>query len=352
MIQSENLARTPAPAASSRDELLKVLAARIDSTLSDLVESEVPFALLDFPNYDNVGDSAIYVGEIAYFDSRRMTPSYVCSADSYDHDELNRAIQGGPIFMNGGGNFGDLWTWAQSFRHQVLSRNRARKVVQLPQTIYFSSEAALDETARVIERHGAFTLLVRDQRSFELARKKFACEVRLCPDMALCMGKLGRPVPQFDLLFHLRQDKEAMGAHQVDAVLARTNSRRADWPREFKGFGRIAQLRALARAARTGETFLRDPNLRRERYFRALSQQRLRRGIELLGSARMVITDRLHGHILSVLMGLPHCVLDNNYGKISSFMAAWGTKVAHTHSADSAAEAVELLRAHEGLRVS
>jgi len=340
-----------APAISSHDELLKDLAGRIDSTLSDLVDSSIPFALLDFPNHDNIGDSAIYAGTVSYFDARRMTPSYVCSVGFYDHDELNRAIQTGPIFMQGGGNFGDLWPWIHSFREQVLSRNRGRKIVQLPQTIYFSSEAALDDTARVIERHGAFTLLVRDQRSFELAREKFACEVRLCPDMALYMGKLARPVPQLDLLLHLREDKEATGIHHVNSVLARANSRRADWPREFKGFGRIAQLRSLALAARKGEIF-RGANLRRERYYRALSQQRLARGIKLLGSAKMVITDRLHGHILAFLMGLPHCVLDNSYGKTSSFMAAWNTKVAHTYTADSAAQAVEVLCEHEGLKVS
>ena len=59
---------------------------------------------------------------------------------------------------------------------------------------------------------------------------------------------------------------------------------------------------------------------RRER-----ARQRFQRGIDLLGSARQVITDRMHGHIMCVLIDRPHCVLDNSYGKTSGLISAWNT---------------------------
>ncbi len=34
---------------------------------------------------------------------------------------------------------------------------------------------------------------------------------------------------------------------------------------------------------------------------------------------RVVVTDRLHGHIFCILMGIPHVILDNSYGKLMSF---------------------------------
>jgi pyruvyl transferase EpsO len=37
----------------------------------------------------------------------------------------------------------------------------------------------------------------------------------------------------------------------------------------------------------------------------------------------VVVTDRLHGHILSVLLGIPHVLMDNSYGKNESFYATW-----------------------------
>ena len=33
------------------------------------VQSGQPYALLDFPNHSNIGDSAIYAGELAFFDA-------------------------------------------------------------------------------------------------------------------------------------------------------------------------------------------------------------------------------------------------------------------------------------------
>lgn len=45
--------------------------------------------------------------------------------------------------------------------------------------------------------------------------------------------------------------------------------------------------------------------------------------MSILGRSRVVITDRLHAHILSTLLGRSNVVLDNNYGKISNFIEAW-----------------------------
>lgn len=50
---------------------------------------------------------------------------------------------------------------------------------------------------------------------------------------------------------------------------------------------------------------------------------RLARGSRILSDSQILITDRLHGHILASLMGIPHIVLDNSYGKIAPFRAAW-----------------------------
>ena len=35
------------------------------------------------------------------------------------------------------------------------------------------------------------------------------------------------------------------------------------------------------------------------------------------------MTDRLHGHILCVLLGVPHVCVDTGFGKIGGFAEAW-----------------------------
>ena len=55
----------------------------------------------------------------------------------------------------------------------------------------------------------------------------------------------------------------------------------------------------------------------------ALARRRLRRGVRVLSTGRVVVTDRLHGHILALLLGIPHVVTDTAQGKISAFVEAW-----------------------------
>jgi exopolysaccharide biosynthesis predicted pyruvyltransferase EpsI len=44
-----------------------------------------------------------------------------------------------------------------------------------------------------------------------------------------------------------------------------------------------------------------------------------------LASFRYMVSDHLHIHILSTMLGRHHALADNNYGRLSSFIAAWNT---------------------------
>jgi pyruvyl transferase EpsO len=79
--------------------------------------------------------------------------------------------------------------------------------------------------------------------------------------------------------------------------------------------------------------------------FERMARMRLDRGIDLLSTGRAVITDRLHGHILCCLLDIPHVALDNNYGKIRNFSAAWDTAGPRARLASSLDEAVEIAKA-------
>jgi pyruvyl transferase EpsO len=80
------------------------------------------------------------------------------------------------------------------------------------------------------------------------------------------------------------------------------------------------------------------------RTFAPLAKQRLARGCRILSSGRVVITDRLHGHILSLLLGIPHVLLDNSYGKVRSFYESWTKSSDHAVWANSPREALERAR--------
>ena len=223
----------------------------------------------------------------------------------------------------GGGNFGDIWAGYRQFRERLLDKHKGRPIVQMPQTIHFKEQANVDSTARAIERHGQFTLLVRDQRSLEFAQRWFQCETRLCPDMAFCIGPVTRPTPQHELLLNLREDQEVGTAQDLTAATLRPGTVKSDWPDEPADFQRQTKHAAILKGLLTGRIGGRARMT--ELAYRERAQQRFDRGVALLSSARQVITDRMHGHIMCVLLGADHCVLDNSYGKTSSFIKAWGT---------------------------
>jgi pyruvyl transferase EpsO len=338
----------------TRAQAIARLRKHIESTLADLLPQDAPFALLDVPDHDNIGDSAIFMGEQAYFAKRSMRAAVMTSYRQPPHEDahVGEAIGlDGRIFLHGGGNFGDLWPNFQAYRERILAAYPGRSIVQMPQTVHYASQANIDKTARAIEKQGNFTLLVRDHRSFELARKNFQCDVRLCPDMAFCLGELQRTGSlEHDLLLHLRLDQEAAGKHDVSKVAHHANVLQADWPTEPNHFMLRTKIETLFLAGLQGNVF-EGKDLLKERFFARQGAIRLARGVSLLSSARSVITDRLHGHILSFLLGAPHVVLDNFYGKTSSFMKAWGTQAGATYTAKTVDEAVDILSEREGLKL-
>lgn len=320
-------------------ETVHRLGAEIDRRLHDLLPHGTPFALLDYPDYANAGDNAIYLGTTRFFARAGLHPTFACIPARTDWAALERAIGNGPIFLNGGGNFGDLYDWAQDYREEVLRRFPGRPVIQLPQTIHFRSPARIDQAARAIERHAAFVLCVRDKPSLTLARRHFGCEVRLCPDMAFAIGPMARGAARQRLLMLLRDDAEAVAGNAAARAAIPDDSVLADWADDPLGFHARTRRRALTwalLAARHGR------GAARARILQAVAAARVRRGTALLSTGRAVVTDRLHGHILCTLLGIRHVFLDNNYGKIAAFSDTWQTQTADAVAASSLLQAIEI----------
>lgn len=311
-----------ADAATRADECVEKAGARFTECLGPFAPKGEPFALVDFPDHYNVGDSAIYAGELAFFDRQVGRPAdYVSSLSTYRAD-IDPFCPEGVVFHHGGGNFGDVWPRHHEHRLDVIRRYRHRKIVQLPQTLHFSSESARDETARAIADHPDYTLMVRDEASLDLARLHFDCETILCPDAAYNLRRLKADrAPDRDVIVLLRKDHEAP---QVDlgGVLS-AYGEPVDWKSPNY------EARPMLRLAFERLVSPRFPKSRalmalRERSFRLFAARLVRWGVNLIGRARFLISDRLHAHIIASLMRMPHIALDNSYGKIGSYIAAWG----------------------------
>jgi pyruvyl transferase EpsO len=317
----------------------------VHSVLSDYYTGS-PYALLDFPNHSNVGDSAIWAGEVAYLRRYwKRAPSYVSQHD-VDWKALADAVANGPVLLHGGGNFGDVWPTYQRFRETVLDHLPHNTIIQLPQSIQFDDPASLRRTAEVIARHKSFVLLVRDQASYELASSQFDCTVRLCPDMAFCLGPMARPTPpRRPLVLLLRSDKEAASSAEQSGVEIPAGASVEDWLQEPGDTARRARMRSRLGMIASLDPRQLAPMARLTRYYDELTTLRIRRGVSQLSQGSQIISDRLHAHILGTLLGIPQIMLDNNYGKISRFISTWQSDWGSVRRASDLASAVSLAEA-------
>src|SRR5215510_13090808 len=106
-IQDERLATSTFGASPASTEVVERLRTIIHSVMENFASGQ-QYALLDFPNHSNVGDSAIWAGERVYLRQYwGRDPSYVCE-HNLDTRALADAIDDGPILLHGGGNFGDV----------------------------------------------------------------------------------------------------------------------------------------------------------------------------------------------------------------------------------------------------
>lgn len=299
--------------------------------LKPLISNHTKVALFDFPNYGNVGDSAIWLGMMSYLQANHPNVSIICISDIKAISKCGwpKLPKDCMILINGGGNFGDLWPEHQHHRIALLKQYPAHFVMQMPQSIHFTKESELSrETWKVMSQHDNFHLFVRDQPSFDLAKTVMPNKVSLCPDMAHCLRLQPSNISvKHDVLGIMRTDKER--SIQPDSQQLPLT----DWLSEPR-YPEARILRWLQKARRLlGSSIV--PHKIDLSLYNSLAARRLKRGIDLICSANIIITDRLHVHLLCTLLGRPHIVLDNNYGKISAYRAAWTQLTASAEVADT-----------------
>lgn len=321
------------------EQFLARMSGLVLDTLRPLLGQSRRVALVDFPDHSNVGDSLIWLGTLKALERLGVgVPAYVTSERTYRRDEMARAVSDGVICIHGGGNLGDLWPARQAFRERIISDFPSNRIIQLPQSVEFRSTQALDQARRVFGAHRDLTILVRSERSLARA-EAFGVPTHLCPDLALAMDMLDRPDRvTHDAVLLARTDKEARGL-PLETVPAWI--RQVDWLSQSDG---ALPVRAIATLNEHPRLWRALAGSSRNLLFRSAVRSRVQYGVDLLGSGRVVITDRLHAHVLAMLLGLPHCVMDNRFGKVRAVWDTWTHEAPDAVWCNSLEEAIEQAR--------
>jgi pyruvyl transferase EpsO len=321
-------------------------------------------ALLDYPDYFNIGDHLIGLATVFYItDIIKARINYIASIYDFSEELLEKQVGKAPIILQGGGNLGDLWPHHQLFREKIVSQYRDRPIIIMPQCIYFANPENLSKAAAIFNAHPNLTLFTRDNYSYELALRHFSnCQVIKAPDMVFHMADMALPSYKFNpkrpILYLCRDDTELDRAF-APAALEIPDLVVQDWddsPRKwiYRGRGRFGELKewywrlpGMVLLVREGwQKGLANPRqgLSRQKWERfhpyarkfdpldyafmvRLSWSLMHTGMYQLSQSRLVITNRLHGHLLCLLLGIPNILLPNSYYKNESFYKTWSYQI-------------------------
>ncbi|MBW4554410.1 MAG: polysaccharide pyruvyl transferase family protein [Trichormus sp. ATA11-4-KO1] len=315
------------------------------------IDSFKSCALLDYPDHPNIGDHLIWLGGVIYLTNVMKTQiKYAASIHDFSPKTLEEQIGKSPIVFHGGGSLGDLWTEHQKFREEIIVKYRDRPIIILPQSVYFKKDANLKTAAQIFNSHPNLTIFIRDNRSYKIASEAFdKCTIIKAPDIAFQMTNLPKisyiKSVKSSILYHCRKDKEINQQQLNNNTFELPNLVVEDWISYQWKIGHPTKKLTQSVATVYREVWQRGlatptewisrqkwqnshpDSVSFSKLYRPSMHQRslnfMHSGIYQIQQHRLVITNRLHGHILCLLLKKPHILLPNSYYKSEAFYETW-----------------------------
>ena len=298
-----------------------------------LIPRDRPIGLIGFPETANCGDHATWLGEKRLLAALGLSCAYECSARTYDPDQMRKTLADGTILMHGGSDFGDRHTAYHEFRLKVLDDFTGNKVIVFPHHVTYLDNDYLHRTSALVGRHPDVTLFARSLMTQHLLARHFSptARVELAPDLAFMLGKQTPSAePLYDVVWIARTDSARAGDQtEVAARLASQAAEKFLLPRFADGIEVnfvVKQRPPTVVLTDWFSLFFENEQARtaiRKLPFDAQSEVFLARAIHILSLGHIVITDRLLAHILCLLLGVPHILLNDESGKNWHFHETW-----------------------------
>lgn len=299
------------------DTIIENLKSKIENNLLKLIDG--PYFYTDLPYYHNTGDVLIWEGTQELL---KKVPYKCLGKSSMYRFKLKKLPKNAVILLQGGGNFGDLWRQHQEFRLHIMQSYPENKIIILPQSIFYENPDMIEADAIEMAKHKNTYIFVRDESSYSILEKHFKNNMGLIPDMAFCADtdKLRKyklkEMPK--ALFLKRNDKEFADAPYADFFKdIKLPLETLDWPHMKKKNKEAYLLKKVFMKKFTPHFIL---NYYADKYFRS---SHIKKGVEFISSYQEIYTTRLHGAILSLLLGKKCVLFDNSYNKNSNFINTW-----------------------------
>jgi pyruvyl transferase EpsO len=276
-------------------------------------------AYLDLPMHFNIGDLLIYKGTESFFKEYNINVVYRQGISKYINKRA--LIKADIILFHGGGNFGDIYDVHQQFRESIISKFPEKEIIILPQSVKFYQSINLERAKSIFKSHSNVTIYVRDEESYKIA-KLLSDNVYLSPDMAHSL----HPIKLCVEINSLKQKNSHrilnMVRNDIEFNPGASNGiykKKFDWDNLITLNDKLILKLIL---------FLHKIPLISDfsiKIFESFSDELIFKSENYIDSFDIVYTDRLHGFILSALLGKTIKLSDNNYGKNFDYRKAWLT---------------------------
>ncbi len=284
---------------------------------------------VDFPDHPNVGDSAIALGQLAFFDYASIT-----TLSAYCIATLDEAVYRSetPVVINGGGNIAGFFDGIDEHRNKIAERlNDQTLLIQAPQSVHFVSTGARERFRDRFASRRNLRMSVRDHTAAS-ALTGIIDHAIIAPDAVHHLGFLPSDAPYQRYVVVARTDREAGGSAAPCGSV--------DWKKDHPPLAIASSLRWKApRLGRFRKLF----NLQVDQW-RRVANSRLDRGIEILSQGEVIVTDRLHAMLIGLQLGRPVIAIDNNNQKLTKYADTWfGHTQPNIRFAKSFEEAIKLV---------
>lgn len=303
---------------------------RADYDVSLREGKSVRYIVFELPCFDNLGDHAIAYAqkEIVEYLAKKDERVQTFYVDGWDTvravNSLKRKVgREDIIFCQGGGNLGNMYGFAQELRKKVLKAFYQNRIVIFPQTMYFTKDRdgarSLTECRRYFSKCRDLTILARDHVSYEMMKRNFnRNSIIEMPDVVSFLNQpeaLG--TEREGILFCLRSDIEGNIDSKEHSML-------------------LEECEKVCRDVKVTDT-CENVDISKE-----MREDALRKKWDLYGKYRLVVTDRLHGMIFSMITKTPCIIMGNNHHKVKETYEVF-RECEYLYFADSIEEAISLI---------
>lgn len=247
------------------------------------------------PAYGNIGDEAIVEATIQFLTDHFS--EYKIALVNYHEtfqclSEIRRVIKRNDlIVLQGGGNIGTLYYDAERMREFIIQKFQDITIISMPQSMYFSNNHSgarrFARCKKIYNSHPNLTLISREKYSYEEMKKAFPhCKVMLNPDIVFYLSKtIGEIKSNYrsGIMSCLRSDKEDVLGDMHNQLINRLSLSFEDYT-----ISDTCVFRNVSNDVRKNEIL-------------SLCNQ--------FRKSQLIITDRLHGMVLSALTNTPTLVM-------------------------------------------